>query len=157
MRIEGFEFNEQISRLPGHDKDANAVGIHLEALRAKHGGELTPHQVLEDAREEQSPLHQYFTWSDSEAAEQFRLEQARLLIRTVVAIYKDDRQEMRQRAYVHVRTQEAPRYMETSEAMARPDTREVVLNRAKAELIGWRKRYGDLQEMASIVAAIDAV
>lgn len=156
MRIEGFEFGEQISRLPGHAKDANAVGNHLEALRAKLGGELTPQHVLDDAREENSPLHQFFTWSDSEAAEQFRLEQARLLIRTVVAIYRDDTQEtVRQRAYVHIKTESASHYLETSQALAMPDTREAVLRRAWGELQGWRKKYGDLREFARIVGQID--
>lgn len=51
---------------------------------AKHnGGVLTPDAVVEDARDESSPLHDQFEWDDSEAAKQWRLEQARALIRSV--------------------------------------------------------------------------
>lgn len=155
MQIAGFEFNEQVARLPGENKDANAVGQRLEKLRKDHGGELTPHQVLADARSERSPLHQYFTWDDSEAANQHRLEQARLLIRTVVAIYRDDKSaERHQRAYVHIRS-EPPKYMETMDALSKPDTREIVLRSALGELRAWRKKYADLQELAAVVAVID--
>lgn len=46
-------------------------------------GELTADLVVEEARPKQSPLHPYFEWDDRRAAEQHRLEQARLMIRRV--------------------------------------------------------------------------
>lgn len=55
----------------------------LEKIRAKAQGVLTPDDVVKDARSASSPLHSHFTWDDSEAAHQFRLEQARTLIRNV--------------------------------------------------------------------------
>lgn len=39
--------------------------------------EITPEQVLEKARDEQSELHKCFEWNDSIAAEKYRLQQAR--------------------------------------------------------------------------------
>jgi len=56
---------------------------HLELIRRTHG-ELRPEAVLEDARNPNSPLHDYFTWDDKEAADQLRLLQARALIRVAV-------------------------------------------------------------------------
>lgn len=46
-------------------------------------GRLTPDAVVADARDETSPLHSLFEWSDERAAHQFRLDQARRLIRSV--------------------------------------------------------------------------
>jgi hypothetical protein len=46
-------------------------------------GKLTPQQVIEAARNEKSALHQCFTWDDGEAAERWRMEEAREIIRSV--------------------------------------------------------------------------
>ncbi len=46
-------------------------------------GRLAPADVVDAARDPESPLHSHFTWDDTEAAEKYRLSQARTLIRTV--------------------------------------------------------------------------
>jgi hypothetical protein len=46
-------------------------------------GRLLPGDVVERARDEDSPLHSHFEWDDGQAAEKYRLHQARALIRTV--------------------------------------------------------------------------
>jgi len=54
-------------------------------------GRLSPADVVETARDPASPLHHCFDWDDSTAAESWRLEQARRLIRSVrvVVIHED--------------------------------------------------------------------
>lgn len=46
-------------------------------------GELTPRLVVEAAADDTSPLHSLFTWDDTVAAQAFREEQARHVIRSV--------------------------------------------------------------------------
>jgi len=46
-------------------------------------GVLTPGSVVDAARDPKSPLHSYFEWDDTAAAELFRDRQARDLIRSV--------------------------------------------------------------------------
>ena len=46
-------------------------------------GRITAPAVLDAARPASSPIHDCFDWNDSEAAEKWRLEQARELIRRV--------------------------------------------------------------------------
>ena len=60
-----------------------AIADRLARITKRNHGVLTPDAVLEDAQKEDSPLHDQFTWDDSEAAHQWRLEQARTLIRSV--------------------------------------------------------------------------
>lgn len=55
----------------------------LEDIRLKNGGVLRPVDVIEEASIESNPLHDYFEWDDSVAGHQFRLDQARKLIRRV--------------------------------------------------------------------------
>jgi len=47
-------------------------------------GSLTAKEVLDLARPKSSPIHSHFDWNDSEAAESWRLHQARMLIACVV-------------------------------------------------------------------------
>lgn len=159
MRIGGFEFSPGARFQPGAQTDnkaAKAVGDHLELLRQQCKGELTPEDVLKDARHDNSPLHNYFEWSDSTAAHQHRLAQARGLIRSVVAIYvSDDKPAVRQKAYVHIPETETPHYRETSHAMSVKKTRDLVLQRAWNEFQQWRRRYADLKEFSDLFDVAD--
>jgi len=59
----------------------NAIREELQALVSN--GRLNPEDVVEAARNPNSSLHTYFTWDDTEAAESYRLQEARALIRRV--------------------------------------------------------------------------
>lgn len=158
MRIAGFEFAEGSRFQPGAEKNAKLVGEHIEMLREKFKGELTPKDILDDARHDNSPLHSFFEWNDGEAAEHYRLQQARGLIRSVVAIYvSDDKPAVRQKAYVHITEPGANHYREASHAMSRKDTRQKVLQQAWRELQAWRQRYKDLKEFSDLIEVIDDV
>lgn len=49
----------------------------------QENGRLLPLDVVNAARDPDSPLHSHFEWNDSDAAEKYRLMQARTLIRSV--------------------------------------------------------------------------
>lgn len=156
MRIAGYEFAEGVRFQAGAKADATSVGAHLEMLRKKFKGELTPKDVLDDARHNNSPLHSFFEWDDSEAAEQYRLQQARGLIRSVVAIYtQPDRPPVRTKMFVHIAEPGAQHYREASHAMLQADTRKAVLQTAWRELQAWRKRYAELKEFSELFDVID--
>lgn len=56
----------------------------LTAIKDKHPEKLlVAEQVVDAAQHPDHPLHDYFEWSDDEAALQFRLMQARCLIRKI--------------------------------------------------------------------------
>jgi hypothetical protein len=57
--------------------------IKQELERLAVNGLLKPAEVVNAARSEESPLHHCFCWDDNEAAEKWREEQARQLIRSV--------------------------------------------------------------------------
>lgn len=52
----------------------------LTKIARQNGGVLKVEDVLEEARDEGSPLHKHFEWDDTEAAAQYRKQQARALI-----------------------------------------------------------------------------
>lgn len=160
MKIAGFEFAEGSRFQQGANIDANVVGRHIEMLREKFKGELTPQDILDDARHDNSPLHNFFEWNDSAAAEQYRLQQARGLIRAVVAIYTredEGKPAVRTKAYVHINEPSAPHYREASHAMSQAKTRKLVLDRAWNELKAWKSRYKHLEEFAGLIRVIDVI
>jgi hypothetical protein len=82
----------------GRDQDDDSDGVvrpteaaHAALLALEDQGRLTPEGVLEAASDDDSPLHRFFEWDDHEAAHQYRVEQARRLIRgvRVVVTYED--------------------------------------------------------------------
>ena len=155
MNIDGFEFSAGAHFQKGANVDAGKVGEHMELIRRECNGEIRPQDVVADARNANSPLHSFFEWNDGEAAEQYRLSQARGLIRAVVAIYRqEDKPPVRMNAYIHFSEPGTPHYREASQAMSIPASRDVVLRRALQELQQWGKRYRDLQEFASLFKAI---
>jgi|694.fasta_scaffold121518_1 hypothetical protein len=70
------------ARLSG---DPQRVGEEIERLREVEGT-IAPERIVDHAREPESVLHGYFTWDDSTAAEAFRVQQARHLLRSIVVV-----------------------------------------------------------------------
>lgn len=78
------------------------VAQRLRTLYVTAGNSLREADVLADARDEASPLHGYFEWDDTAAAEAHRLSQASALIRRVKVqvITQPDTDPIKVRAYV---------------------------------------------------------
>lgn len=136
--------------------DAQAVGGQLEAIR-KSAGHLTASTVVENARPTAAFLHPVFEWDDSLAAEQYRLEQARHLIRAVVAISDESPEATPIRAFVVVSEVGEQSYVPTYFAMSDEQMRAQVVSRALSELRQFQARYRELNELAEIFAAINRV
>ena len=79
-----------------------AVKARLHDLERANDGLLLPDVVVEDARREDSPLHDIFEWDDAKAAHAHRLEVARQLIRSVRYEEKTTKTEISTPHYVHV-------------------------------------------------------
>ncbi len=139
------------------DKDARVIGRRLEQLHKKHK-DLTPETVLEDARRPQSVLHKYFEWDDTVAAEKWRREQARQLVKAVRVIIESDGEEPREmRAFVRVVGEEKKAvYLPAIEAMSDANYRRQVLDQLRKELGDIQTRYGRVLDVAQLFDAIDA-
>lgn len=155
MRVAKYEFTEGARFQSGAKTDnADAVGKHLDELRERCRGELTPKDVVDAARSHNSPLHTFFEWSDTKAAEQYRLQQARGLIRAVVAVVVSaGAPAQRVQAFVHVPESGAPHYRSVDHAMSQDRTREMVLRQAFKEFQAWRKRWEHLDELGDLFKA----
>jgi hypothetical protein len=130
----------------------------LEALRGlqRDDGTILPADVVEHARPESSPLHRFFEWDDSAAAAEYRIAQARRLLRVTVTILPtEDRAGIPTRAFVSLTTEKG--YRPTEAVLVHSDHRAQLLSDAMREAQAFARKYRHLQEMASVVAAIDRI
>lgn len=135
--------------------DAQIAGEELERIRTYHNGRLESDMVVEAARDEQNPLHPAFEWNDKRAADAFRVEQAKYLIRSIEVTVAPDQDAKPVRAFVSVVRDDDRSYTSVSHALADPELRHQVLVNALRELEAWRDRYAELVELANVFVAID--
>lgn len=135
---------------------AQQVGETLERILQTEGV-ITARRVVEEARPEDSPLHPIFEWDDSVAAEDFRRNQARNLVRSLRVVIKQDHTETPKEilAFVRVHQVRGGGYIPTVKAMSEPDSRQQVLTDALRSLQAWRRRYDHLRELETIFAVVD--
>ena len=132
----------------------NELLFELERIRITNGGFLTPEAVVSAAKDEDNPLHPYFTWDDTEAAHRWRLEQARKLIRLSVTVIKQDTQPVR--AYVSLLNDRGKNgYRATIDVLSDEDLRDQLLQCALRELAAFRHKYSVLSELAELFEVAD--
>jgi hypothetical protein len=127
-------------------------------------GSLEAAHVLDAARPPESVLHSHFTWDDVEAAEVYRLNQARGLIRRykVRVAYEQASGEVRDvlvRGFVAASTAGEPgrapgTYLPVTGLGGQ--ARNVLLQRMQREIRALRVRYGHLQEFWALIDEIRA-
>lgn len=63
-------------------------------------GRLTPESVVDAARDPEHPLHECFTWNNTDAAHAYRLDQARKLIASVRVVIETEKRTLSSVFYV---------------------------------------------------------
>ena len=128
----------------------------LEAIRHQNGGILRPGDIVDFARDENTALHSRFEWDDNAAAVQYRLEQARRIVRVTVVVLPNHNKSVN--AYVSLTSdrQNGDSYRHIGDVLADPLARQHLIRQALDEAEAWRKRHADLVELAEIFDAIDA-
>jgi hypothetical protein len=104
---------------------------HLELIRRTKDGKLLPEDVLDDARNPNSPLHDFFTWDNTEAATAYRLMQAEAVIRVSVRFIQTE-EKSPQRARITVAPARKPTNEFADEDSARHKFLRLEVQHAKA-------------------------
>jgi hypothetical protein len=136
----------------------------FEALLAKHGERISPRALLDEARDFNSPFHDFFNWNDDEAAEQYRLIQAGQLLRrwkgSVIRIDNSAKlvsvQSVRRvQSPLGQRARGGTSYEAIESIMADPAKRADMVATVLRELSAYRKRYAQIEALADVWRAID--
>ncbi len=114
---------------------------------------VTPKAVLEKAKDKKSELNKCFTWNNDEAAEKYRLIEARRIIQLLVVSPRDS--EDAQPVRIFQISSEKNQYQENEYFMRNEDEYQILLKRALAELDAFKRRYATLSELENVMLAID--
>lgn len=128
----------------------------LEEIARENDGILRPEAVVEYAKNPETALHTRFQWDNRRAGHEYRLWQARQLIRVSVRMLAGQNQ----RVFFSLRsdrTQAGGGYRPTLHLMSDAEKRQELLANALADLAMFRKKYVALQELAEIFVAIEKI
>lgn len=134
-------------------------------------GSLTPDLIVSASAEPDAVLHDCFEWDDDEAARAHRADQARYLLRHLVVVYRKSDQTLTHpvRYVINLRRSPAderleddedqPRntYLPIAQVMGDEQVRRRYVAQAFADLMRWRARYRDVEELARVFRAIEEV
>lgn len=138
----------------------SSIKDELSRLARKHG-RLLPETVVEEARSKDSPLHDSFQWDDSAAAHQWRLVQARQIIRAAVRYIEvpgaNEITFIKVREYTSLSDDRKLKggYRVTVNILEDADLRARMLEDALREMLAFKKKYAALSELSAVFAAID--
>ncbi|MBS0229678.1 MAG: hypothetical protein JSS52_00760 [Proteobacteria bacterium] len=128
--------------------DADAVAAELHALHSKHG-HLVPELVLDAAAHEGSAMHAAFTWDDTDAAQLWRMDQARCLIKAVKVEYAPGEHVS---LYVHVGESG---YQPTERVVRSPALYEEAMREARAKVESAQTTVRELERAADDAGAVE--
>lgn len=103
-------------------EDAQRVGEKIEQLLKANRGEITPSEVLSEAKKSTSILHKYFEWDDTTSAHNYRLWQARKLLGSIIEVIIIDKAEQPMRSFFNVTNSNAERvYVTLKDTISTPN------------------------------------
>jgi len=147
----------------GHARSVSAqdVGETVEAIAERYGGVCPTWALVDEARPADHHLHRMFEWDDLLAAEAYRRDQARHVVRDLRVVVEDDSGVQHVQAYVHVVRLEPAGPIEgyrlTSLIVQSLDEYEQVLGEALSALRAWERRYRHLSHLDEVFGVIRRV
>lgn len=144
--------------------DAATAWSVYEAVKASTEGKPTAADLLEEAEDESCPIHDAFEWDDSKAGHEYRLSQARSMMRSFVVVPEESSKPREGHRALEIQsvpsgdgTRPKAAYVPVVDVMKDPVARGELLQRALGELVSIRRRFKHLQELASVFAEVEAV
>ena len=132
--------------------DAQTAGEICEKLE-KNGG-LTAKRLVDESRPEDAPLHKEFEWDDATAAEAYREEQARYIIRSIVIQPEPTKNDV-VRAFFPVAEQKVFESLPVILSDAKKTS--ALLDMALRELKAFELKYATLSQLAPVFEAIKEI
>ena len=142
--------------MPRARRISNELEEQFIRIMEKHPhGLLTEEGMVEEAADPSNPLHKHFTWDDTKAAHKWRLEEARLLIRSY-RIYNEDLElDVRALTSLDIDREHGGGYRFVTDVVEREDLRESMVRTALQELMSTRRKYDHIRELAGLWGYID--
>jgi hypothetical protein len=155
---------QSTSKKVKEEKPNKTVKDELLYIKKKNHGLLVPEKVLDFARNPNTALHSRFEWDDAKASHEYRLWQARKVIRLEIVVLTPSEGVIQQvdftvrptRAYVSLRQDRVNGgYRGIEDVMKNETLRKQCLKDALKELKHFKEKYSFLKELAKVFEIID--
>lgn len=141
-----------------HKVSAQVAGEVCAELEKK--GMLTAKDLVEVSRPEDAPLHEEFEWDDAEAAEKYRVYQARNVINSIKVVHEEDEEETATRndvrAFFTLKRDE-PQYESITIILSDEEKYNELMKVAIRELMAFEKKYAKIKELGKVFEEVDKV
>jgi hypothetical protein len=128
-----------------------------ELARLSKSGATTAKDVVEEAKDKRSPLHEAFDWNDKTAAHEHRLATARLMLRSIRIIVEiENKPPEERRLLVGVQAAEPERRYIRPERMTAPE-RDAFARQLVGELRSFARRNAEFRGHALLREVYDAI
>lgn len=131
------------------------IAAELSQIQERAGGLLLPADVVNFARDQGTELHTQFIWDDTEAAEKFRLDQARQVIRAHVIIIGSDPTPVRAQVSLSTDRGNGGGYRAMVTVLADAEQNATMVRDALRELIRIKAKYERVSTLREIWSAIE--
>lgn len=136
------------------NEDAQIIGVFIEEISLN--GKITPRDLVIAAKPKKSPIHKFFDWNDSSAAEKWRIHQARMIIGNLVVEIEEDQDVKAFFNYTVDENEEKERsYYSFDAAKANENIWNSVIESSLKELEHWQAKYKLYKELKSVYLAIE--
>lgn len=113
---------------------------------------ITPEQIVDKARDENSVLHSLFEWDDTVAAEKYRKIQAQQMLTKITFVVDDSPREQR---YYHNVSYSSGEYHPVQYVFQHEECYELLKKRAKDYFLAAKAKFEAVQELGPLFKYID--
>ncbi len=153
MEIKNYKFRDGFS----WKADPEKVGKAIEEIAERNKNEVTPAQVVEEARDKRSPLHNCFDWNNKDAANKYRLHQARMLISSlVVEIAINEPEQVRAFINISIPT-EGNSYCSISTVVNNEAKIELVIMDARRRMVSLAKQLAVFERLKEFASKLEVM
>lgn len=141
-------------KLPGlYPVPAQDAGQELDRIYRERG-QLDPADIVDESRPDDAVLHPCFEWRDTVAAELYREQQARGIVRCIVTTAESKQGEPVQ---VRAIVKAAGTYRPLKVVLESPDMEQEMLKNALRDMMAFQEKYSALESLAPVFAAMESI
>ena len=129
----------------------------IEYLRYTNNGSVSPKAMVEYARDPGTLLHAKFEWDDEKASDEYRIWQARQVLRVMVNVEQGRKGPIEVRTYVSMSDdrREGLGYRLLVDVLQDEGQREKLLQQARKDMQLFRAKYNNLKELSEVIDAMN--
>ena len=129
---------------------AETAAKELERIQRKTGN-LDPQTIVDESKAEGAPLHNMFQWDDTVAANEYRKQQARVIVCSIVAEEETATGKVQVRQFVSA----GGSYTTLRAAMDNEELRKSLLKQAYKDMESFTAKYRAYTELAAVIDAMN--